>query len=303
MLTRPIPKSAKVGIVGLLVVTSMAAVFLPMAAAKNRGRKTDDRDKNQYAVKLPNGVTVELLGICEHPSAGKQWWRPDGRLMDEAPYKTMGSRLKHHEGYNDYEFVMRLTGPGDTSYKWRIPGSKQSTDTGMPIAEDGSRVSDLRVYTTNQAEDKKITFLRIGVTAEKWDTVATVTPTAGEQTFSLAHGAIAFGVPYEKNGDTLLPVVRNFNLGLHHTTAIRVIAISKSGRQIGSSVSGRGGNDLSSQTYTFDSPLSNIKEFRFETRPYTWIEFRNVTLVPGMTTDVTHSVLTGNISFEDIKLH
>ena len=29
-------------------------------------------------VRLANGATVELLGVCEYPSAGKQWWRPDG---------------------------------------------------------------------------------------------------------------------------------------------------------------------------------------------------------------------------------
>ncbi|MFC1793694.1 M56 family metallopeptidase [Planctomycetota bacterium] len=234
---------------------------------------------------LPNGVTVELLGVCEHPSEGRQWWRPNGSLMDKAPYKTTGSRLKRHEGYRDYEFVLRLTGSSGTSYKWEVPGGRQGSDTGAPIGKDGKHVSDLRVYTSNQRQDKKTASVRVGLAAENWDTLATHIPNDREETYSLAEGAVAFGVPYEKDGRTLLPVVHNFNRG-NHTVAIRVIAITNSDEQFGSSCSGSGGNVLSSLTYGFGLPLDNIREFRFETRPYTWVEFKNVSLQPGHKTNV-----------------
>ena len=252
-----------------------------------------------FTATLPDGVTVELVGVCEHPSEGKQWWRPDGTHMENAPYKSMGSRLKHHEGYNDYEFVMRLTGPSDTSYKWEVPGGRQGSDTGAPIDKDGNWVSDLRVYTANQSQDKKTASVHIGVTAAKWETLATHVPKDGEETYSLKDGAIAFGVPYEKDGKTLLPVVHNFNRG-HNTVAIRVIAITHSDEQLGSSCSGSGGNILSSLTYGFDLPLDNIREFRFETRPYTWIEFQNVSLQPGMKANVKSRVLQGDLTFADV---
>ena len=35
-------------------------------------------EQSEFKATLPNGVTVEVLGICEYPSEGKQWWRPDG---------------------------------------------------------------------------------------------------------------------------------------------------------------------------------------------------------------------------------
>jgi len=251
-----------------------------------------------FTVTLRNGVTAELLGVCEHPSEGRQWWHPDGTLMEEAPYKTMGSRLKHHEGYNDYEFVMRLTGPSDTSYKWDVPGGTQATSTGSPIGKDGNRVSDLRVYTVNQSQDKTTALVRFGVTAAEWDTLATHTSQDKEKTHSRADGAIAFGVPYEKDGDTFLPVVHNFNRG-YHSVAIRVIAITDSGVITASSIRGSNGNILSSLTYGFDLPLDEIREFRFQTRPYTWIEFRNVSLRPGVRTNVQHMVFEGNTTFDE----
>jgi len=36
-----------------------------------------------------------------------------------------------------------------------------------------------------------------------------------------------------------------------------------------------------------DLPLSSIKEFRLQVRPYYWVEFKNVSLKSGQKTDVT----------------
>jgi hypothetical protein len=42
-----------------------------------------------------------------------------------------------------------------------------------------------------------------------------------------------------------------------------------------------------SRTVVFaDLPLSSIKEFRFQVRPYCWVEFKNVSLQSGQKTDV-----------------
>jgi len=41
-------------------------------------------------------------------------------------------------------------------------------------------------------------------------------------------------------------------------------------------------------------PLSDVKEFRFEARPYAWVEFRNVSLQPGQRTQVEVIDAEGN---------
>ena len=86
MLSKPIPKDTKIGFAGLVLVITAAAVMLPMAkAAKTVGKMAEDRKATEasFTAKLDNGVTVELVGICEYPTEGKKWWRTDGSEVAE----------------------------------------------------------------------------------------------------------------------------------------------------------------------------------------------------------------------------
>jgi hypothetical protein len=47
------------------------------------------------------------------------------------------------------------------------------------------------------------------------------------------------------------------------------------------------GNSSNDTAIFHDLPLSSIKEFRFQVRPYYWVEFKNVSLQSGQKTDVT----------------
>jgi len=49
-------------------------------------QKPTVRPPAKWRATLPNGVTVELLGLCESPSGGKSWWGPDGHDLGFAPY-------------------------------------------------------------------------------------------------------------------------------------------------------------------------------------------------------------------------
>ncbi len=289
ILNRPMPKSAKLGIVGVLAVLIAGAVLLPMAAAAKDEEVIAEEKKqeaSQFVAKLPSGVTVELVGVCEHPSEGKQWWRPDGTLLNETPYKTTGSLLPEHANYRYCEFVIRLQDADDISIKWDVPGGRQSSFTSNPMDANGQRISDLQVYTVNQPEDQKTALVRIGLSTARWQTIATHPVEIPEETYSIDENeAVAFGRSYEKDSKTVIPVTHNINRG-REKKALRVVAVTYSGREVRGSVSGRGGNILSSNTHEFNLPLRDIKEFRFQTRSYEWVEFRNVSLRPGVKTDV-----------------
>jgi beta-lactamase regulating signal transducer with metallopeptidase domain/tetratricopeptide (TPR) repeat protein len=250
--------------------------------------RVGDSRLSEFTATLVSGVTVELVGVCEHPSQDKKWWRPDGSLLEEAPYDSTGSVLEDEEGYELYEYALRLLeGPSDTSIKWSIPGGNLGSYTGTPIGEDGKRVGDLRVYTSNQPVERQSATVRIGLTADVWQSLVTHPAVKGEETYTLEDGAVAFGLPYEQDGETLLPFVHNFKgSSKNNEVATRVIAVTNVGEQIRGGVSGRGGNILSSSTYKFRTPLGNIKEFRFQTRPYEWVTFKNISLKPNFRTDV-----------------
>ncbi|MHC4952205.1 MAG: hypothetical protein ACYTEU_14670, partial [Planctomycetota bacterium] len=80
--------------------------------------------------------------------------------------------------------------------------------------------------------------------------------------------SIAFGIPYEKDNETLVPVVHNYNL-TEKIYAIRMVAVTTSGQIRESGYSGRGGKELKNLTYSFYKlPLNEIREFQFQIRPY-----------------------------------
>jgi hypothetical protein len=57
-------------------------------AEKEISQNSELKTEN-FTATLPNGVTVELLGVCDHPSAGKQWWQPDGSILNNRPYEKL----------------------------------------------------------------------------------------------------------------------------------------------------------------------------------------------------------------------
>ncbi len=61
---------------------------------------------------LPNGVTVELVGVSFHPSAENSWWQADGSPLEKRPYeKSDGSVYKDDPKQADCrEFVLEIHG-------------------------------------------------------------------------------------------------------------------------------------------------------------------------------------------------
>jgi len=225
-------------------------------------------EKSEFKAALPNGVTVELVGVCEYPSEGKQWWSPQGTIMYKAPYATTGNKEAHDkEGYQNYELVLRLQ-PHNASYNWIVPGGHFGSDTGSPKDQSSHQIRELKSYQTGLPTEQQKTNIRFGVTAAPWKTAVTHKPQDDEETYTVEEFAVAFGIPYERDNKLLLPVVHNYNRKKREY-AVRVIVVTKTGRIIKSGYSGSGGNKLSSLTYSFrDITLEDVEEFQFQIRPY-----------------------------------
>lgn len=230
---------------------------------------------------LGDGVTVELLGVCEHPGEGKPWWRPDGSPLEKAPYKTTGTTLPAQPGFRAYEFAARVAAPDDAHVKWAVPGGTYSTDTGSPMGANGERLRDLRAYKANQPEDKQTAEVHIAVAAGPWQGMAVHTAPDKEGAYNSDDGrAVAFGVAYEKDGRTHVPVTLNFN---REQMDYQVVATDENGTSHVADVSGGGGNMLMSTTCSFDLPPARIKELRLQTRQWMWANFQPVALRPRAT--------------------
>ncbi len=280
MLNRPIPKSARLGILGLLVVIITGVILLPMAKAdKDKEVTVEDNVSNesQFIATLPNGVTVELFGICEHPSTGKQWWRPDGSILSQRPFEKLYQRWHTKREY--YELALKIENPENRK---------------LSIISKPGGVFNL--YPDNiwggwvLSEGKKMRNQSIGIAQGPWKTIMEADP-MHIQSF----GDIAFGKAFESDYELIGAAV---GVTATHTVEkekadYRIIAVDrKSNIHTSSGRSGIGNGLWIQRTVHFkDLQIDEIKEFQFQTRPYQWVEFKNVSLKPNFKTDVQVEVV------------
>lgn len=73
---------------------------------------------------LQNGVTIEMIGVCDYPSIGRQWWGPDGQPIASEP-TCFCSKL-------DYDDLFGLGAPRSTfELAWRVNFPPGSTSTNV----------------------------------------------------------------------------------------------------------------------------------------------------------------------------
>ncbi|UCD52993.1 MAG: transglutaminase domain-containing protein, partial [Phycisphaerales bacterium] len=270
--------------------SALLAALGPSEDAK-AARATEERPG--WLVEFANGVKVRLLGVCTHPSAGQPWWGPDGTPLETAPYETTGSRMEQEQRRIYYEFAAEVRGSDDLSIRWKVPGSTRSSGTGRAVGPNGRRLAHTYAYTANQPSDVKAANVFLGIATGDWETRAVHKTLDDEGSYTLKNDrAVAFGAAYEKNGDAHVPVTTNIQSTVLNR---RLVAIDIEGKSHRGGSYSSGGNVLHSSTYAFDIALSRVKEFRFETRPYIWVEFRNVSLRRGQDADLqVHFAATYN---------
>ncbi len=89
--------------------------------------------ESKWQTTLANGMKIEFLGICENPSAGKQWWGPDGTVVDYVPYINNLEYDKTNANSKVYEFVWRIT--------------HRPANFGIATSFEGSNGSNQSIYT------------------------------------------------------------------------------------------------------------------------------------------------------------
>ena len=137
-------------------------------------------------VKLANGATVELLGVCEYPSAGQTMVAagrldagrgslPDDQEQTRAPGRVPGLRARGA--------VRRRSGHGHRVVR---PRRRNTGITGSPFDADGQSIRDLTVCTVRFPEAQTRTNVRLGVAAGSWETPAVHRSLDREGTYSLS---------------------------------------------------------------------------------------------------------------------
>ncbi len=272
MITRPKPRTAKLGLCGLLAVALAAAALLPMARAKT------EAEKLQFIARLSNGVTVELLGVCNRPTQEAVCWKPDG-----SPLAPPLRATKAHVGpaSDRYGFMLRVAGPDDLEIRWNtIEGADSWEGSCDVVTSDGTRLDDCTAAVASMKAGQQQTTLRIGIATGPWATISTHD---GKGMSSGKRSGVLWSQAFADSGGTYIVATAEW---IKDRTE-RIIAIDADGvthAPPGGSVAS-GNMDQMTTRFPGLEP-GQIREFQYQVRPYEWAQFKNVSLRPGRMTSV-----------------
>ena len=272
-----------------IAIMLIASLLIPVSFAMSGRLKPESetaaqKELSEFKAALPNGVSVELVGVCEHPSEGKQWWRPDGSLLEQRPWEKVNGAVNDGWGKEPYEFAVRLNHVANNVPGWYV--TFEDSGSMASGVYESSPTSITGWFAVSLPSDKKELDITISVAPGKWETKFSrdVKPDSGVYAESSNKRGVAWFSPVETDGKTFLVVSHGFR-----EQQTRVVAVDKKGKEhTGQYDSGT--FNVSSDTATlqafFPLTLDQIEEFRLQTRPYQKYVFKNVSLKPNFKTNV-----------------
>ncbi len=235
-----------------------------------------------------NGTTL-FAGMTEADKPGSPWWSAAGAVLPTPVYDTDTYHAENHAGPDtrNISFAFRLPPSAtDMTVRYELPQSLSSSSDGSwptKLAENAqrteaqifSKTSGTRVVTAAFPPSLTKASLRVGVASGAWKTAAVDGNLTGTSGYGNQTAFLFSSVAVTKEGLTLC-------ISNNATEDVRVVAVTTQGQvvlpdQIGDNSVGA----LDQITAQFTTlTLSQIKEVRVETRPFQWVEFRDVALKP-----------------------
>jgi HEAT repeat protein/beta-lactamase regulating signal transducer with metallopeptidase domain len=252
-----------------------------------------------FSATLPNGVTVELVGLCKEPVDGAKWWKPDGSDMPE-PFFRANKRTAPLKGTTtEYTFLAKAEGSEDISIKMKIyEGFGWSTQ----VAEDGTALcyikhrNDAKPYHKDAFSQGPI---EVGVAQGQWIKGRGVSSPNIQIPRSYLignHDQIIIQAPRpEKNSPETATIF--WFTSSSHDCEYRLICTLKNGsveecmkpffESTNIIETGNLKNStLNTKSFNIDRPLEQIVNYELLYRKFDYACFNNVAFKPNAKTDV-----------------
>jgi len=263
------------------VVALLLCCVLPMASLRAAVNKTTP---TECKVTFPNGAVIELVGLYNE-KAGR-WWSPDGRPLEEGlcdpdiphgpPTADCTKIFLHYENLPDGAVGGFGIDPGRAYWGGAIPTLRH-----IKAKKNGLPIENVTWLEATLEEGADTTSVKVKLAMGYWQDHLTL-PFKPRSWSSYSIGPVTFFQPYERDGRTWMPIVH-----LIQECDVRIIAIDVNNVEHESADLGGGkmyvdgSKAVSHLTAQFDLPLDDIARIRVQRRPYTRIEFKNVSVVPG----------------------
>jgi len=252
---------------------------LPMVKREGQATSDERRTTGGFTATLPNGVTVELVGVSNYPD-NNICWRPDGSKSEQKLFAGVGVEKRNRQ--DNFGFVVRFDGPNDISISYGpVLGGRGYSGIDRVVDVNGKEVKGYNALTVLITDAGDSTSIKFGVAAGSWETLAS---DSGKHGTTTGGKMIIFSQAFETKDGIAITVSSKSD----KSRAKRIVAMDKNNRLYTSR--GRNqfvSNDLDQLTAEFSGlKLEDIARFDFQTRPYEWVEFKNVSLKPNVKTDV-----------------
>jgi hypothetical protein len=251
---------------------------LALAVSAPAARTESPLDDDRFRTALPDGTTIELLGVSTHPSIPTGWWRPDGTLLADAPANSQGFRVAPQEGCRTLEFAIRArndNSPG-FGFTWKVTPS--AGGSAQNASRDGRGTEVTGVGAANVPLDAASATISVGIASGQWHTWATTSKGARVDATTYAGSGVVLSGPVQ-SGEGIVVTSSDDVPGVVER---RIVAIDKSGqiRAAASPQRTRVGKPMMNSVTFANLALDDVKEFQFQVRPFEFIEFKNVLLAP-----------------------
>ncbi len=249
----------------LVLTLLLASVITPTTVALTRRGHSQD----PTTVTFPNGTRVELVGLCESPSPGKPWWRPDGFPLDDLSIVTEDANPQW-SGDPAIEIVYRVTG----DFPVTIDSIRGVDIKSALIVSQPEGLSAVRAHLQAGLTETDIT---IASPTGKWETVTRLSG-LGSTHNTIGWKKIILSVT-EQDGKGLV-VSATDEVGYKQAT--RVVAIDKNGQKyVGMTQSDLSVKGLRQRTVYFPNLApADLKTVAFQVCPYDHYTFKHVKLRP-----------------------
>jgi hypothetical protein len=216
---------------------------------------------------------------------GTRNWLPGSGQQESNPCCDPIAGFREWEATSVYDAVDAHGAPTEDNDR-----SSRLAAAGQPDAYRITAPRRYKLFSGLLGGYAQTTDLRIGVSMGAWETVISRKPDSdGTSTFSRngQEWTVTFHKAtqsYEPNAEASTQVILS-SLYTYGLWTKRLVAVTSDGSEHATSIGHNLGGDNGKAVFR-GLPLSSIKEFRLQVRPYHWVEFQNVSLRSGRKTDV-----------------
>lgn len=273
----------------LLGALAVTALVLPLASMRAAGQSdSPEPPVPAFTAQLPEGVTVELVGLGAHPGEGKGWWAPDGTPFAPEGWEPKEKALQTDPPLQNARWiVLRCLGEGDPPKLMTFsfdgePGCR----AGFNVRADGKGTAGYSGLIEDFNPGQDTATMRFAVACGDFRPVPNTDLVQARKPGTMGrtvYGTFIMGPLMEWDGDAAVTVTSNLS-----NCESRVRALDKKGDwHVAKRTSGLATDGTAQTIEAFDDvPVARIASLSLETHPVHWITFNNVSLRPGRKTEV-----------------